>query len=258
MNKNKVLIIMICVLAVAIIAFVCDLPHINAARLVEAIKAEDYDRVEKLLVSGIDPNVTTSSELTEVILNFVESTGERPLSVACKVGNLQIVKLLIDYGATAEPHGTCGWSPLNQTLLHYQPDDKEIVELLLSSGADIYEDDGYGIPIFNAASMLPKKYNGQDGNKANYIDGYDADTASQITDIVKLMLEYGNYDVNVRSPYQDTTLLITAVKCGNINLAEYLLSEGCDMSAVDITGKTALDYAKSNDNTEMIAILKTG
>lgn len=231
-------------------------PYENASHLVKAIKSEDYDKVEELFESGVDPNITTTSDVTEVILNFVESTGERPLSVACNVGNLEIVKLLIKYGATAEPYDKCGWSPLNQTLLCYQPDDKEIVKLLLENGADINENDSYGIPIFNAASMLPKKYDRQENNRVYYIDGYDAEVAQGITDIVEMMLEYGSYDVNMRSSYHGTTLLIAATKSGNRCLVEYLLSKGCDVAAKDNSNKTALDYAEVNRDAEIVMMFR--
>lgn len=257
MKNKKILIILslIVIFVVGLLTFY-NSPHRKASILVTAIKQEDCEKVEKLLSDGVDPNITTTSDVTEFILNAVESTGERPLSVACEVGNLEIVQMLIDYGATAEPYDSCGWSPLNQTLFHYQPEDKAIVQLLLQNGADINEEQPYGLPIFSAAEMLPKKYDKQDNNSAQYIGDYDIEVAQGITDIVKMLLEYGDYDVNLKSSYNGVTLLICAAKSENCCLVEYLISKGCDVTAKDNANKTALDYAQDNGNEEIMMLLK--
>ena len=254
LNK-KTIIFVIVLLILILIVFLYHIPNIKASYLVKAIKSEDYNRVEKMLSSGINPNITTTSNLSEFILNAVESTGERPLSVACKTGNLMIVKLLIEYGATSEPYDKCGWSPLNQTLFHYQANDKEIVKLLLNSGADVNEENAYGIPIFNAAAMLPQKYNSVNTSGRFYDGEYDEKVAYGITDIVLFLLEYGNYNIDVQSTYNGSTLLITATQSGNKVLMKNLIDMGCDINITDASGKTAYDYAIQSEDNSLITIL---
>ena len=259
MKKSKQILIfvsvfLVCIMAVSIFSHI---PHIKAYFLVKAIKSEEYEKIEKLLDSGIDPNIITTSVVTEAMLNAVESGGERPLAVACSVGNFKIVKLLIEYGATAEPFDTDGWSPLNETLFFYQPDDMAIVELLLKNGADINELDAYDtLPIFYAAEMLPKKYYGEKNGRVQFDEDYNEEVAQGITDIVIFLLEYGNYDINIKSAYNDSTLLIAEAKSGNKCLVEYLLSKGCDASVKDNANKTALDYASKYNHLEIIELLK--
>ena len=258
MKNKKILIISSALLfLIVVLSIIFSTPYRNSSALVKAIKKEDCEKVEELLSSGIDPNVTTTSNISEFILNIVESTGERPLTVACDVGKLEIVQMLIDYGATAEPYDKCGWSPLNQTLLHYQPDDKAIVELLLKHGADINEDNPFGQPIFHAAEMTPKKYDRKEHNRVYYVAGYDAEVAEGITNIVKMLLQYGDFDVNLKSSYDDSTLLIAATKSGNLYLVKYLLAIGCDATAKDIANKTAYDYAVQFNNKDIIALLES-
>ncbi len=255
-NKKKLIILAFLLIFIVVLSIFWNTPYRKAELLVKAIKEEDCEKVEKLLISGVDPNLTTTSDITEFILNALESTGERPLSVACDVGNLEIVQMLIDYGATAEPYDKCGWSPLNQTLFHYQPEDEAIVELLLKHGADINEDNSFGQPIFYAAEMIPKKYDRKEDNRVYYIDGYDAEVAEGIANIVKMLLEYGSFDVNLKSSYNDSTLLIAATKSGNLCLVKYLLSMGCDATEKDNANKTALDYAVQSNNKDIIALLE--
>ena len=119
------------------------------------------------------------------------------------------------------------------------------MEILLKYGADINEDNPYGQPIFNAARMSPNKSG-----------SYDAEVSQGITDIVIMLLEYGEFDVNLKSSYNDATLLITATKSENICLVEYLLSMGCDVTLKDSANKTALDYAQEYKNEEIIKLLQ--
>lgn len=262
MKKEKIiLIILTSILAVITIVlsvklFILRKPYRDSLKLIKAIKNEDIAEIEQMLESGVDPNVITASEYDMRFLNALETGPQRPLSVACDVANLEIVEMLIEHGATAEPDDKSGWSPLNQTLFHYQPDDKAIVELLLKYGADINEDNPYGQPIFNAVAMTPEKYDKKENNRVYYVDGYDVEVAQGITNIVKMLLEYGEFDVNLKSSYNDATLLITATKSENICLVEYLLSIGCDVTLEDNANKTALDYAQEYKNEEIIKLLK--
>lgn len=238
------------VFAVVTTLFLCT-PYRKATYLVKAIKSEDYNEIQKLLKSGVDPNITTTSDVGEFLLNSVESTGERPLSVACEIGNLEIVKILIDYGATAEPYDKCGWSPLRQTLFYYQPDDVEIVKILLENGADSenVEDE---LPVFVAADMIPKVYDKSKTNGTVFSSDYDVDSAKGITEIVSILL--GDKSVNIKTKSGET-LLIKAVKRENIYLVEYLISAGCDVEIKDVNGMTALDYAVANGNSDIMEIL---
>ena len=242
--KKKLIVaisILFCVSAIGAI-IVANIPHVEAKELVKAIKAENCNEVKALLAEGVNPNVTTTSDFSEFILNIVEDSGERPITVACDTGNLEIVEMLIAHGATAEPSKKGGWSPLRETLFYYQPEDKKIVELLLENGALVNEDSVYEPVVFVAAEMIPKKYDKEKSSGSYYVGDYDAEIAQGITEIVSLLLDKGNYDVNIKKS-NGNTLLICAAKSGNKYLVEYLVSAGCNVSAADNFDKTAIDYA---------------
>lgn len=221
----------------------------NTERLIKAIEQEDIAAISTLMENGVDPNKT--DVYPGAFWSFFETTANRPLAIACNVGNVEVVKLLIEHGATAENVEYTGWSPLRETLFYCQPDDVEIVKLLLENGADpdFKEDD---LPVFIAAKMQPKKFDKHMTNGTVFANDYDNETAVLITEIVKLLL--GEKSVNIKGS-QDKTLLISACEVENKHLVEYLLSKGCDTSAKDSCGKTALDYATETGNEEIIDLL---
>lgn len=253
MNNKKIVIISVLLFVFVVgTVTICNTPHRRAKFLVKAIREEDYDEVEKLLNEGVDPNIPTASDIEEFILNIVETGRERPLSVACNIGNLELIKLLIDYGATAEQNGKCGWSPLRETLFFYKPNDVEIVKILLDNGAEPDFVENGQLPVFIAADMMPRVF---DKNKANgtvWASDYDVESAKGITEIVCLLL--GDKSVNIKTKSGET-LLMKAVQRENIYLVEYLISAGCDIEMKDSKGMTALDYAKKTGNKSIIALL---
>lgn len=221
-------------------------------KLIRAITNEDVAQVELLLTEGIDPN-RTDVPAGWLLWTFLETSARRPLTIACGTGNLEIVKLLIDYGATAENVPGTGFSPLRQTLFYYHPDDVEMVNLLLENGAQ--PEDGYEEDIvFFATKMCPKVYDREMRNGTVFVDGYDETTAKGITEIVVTLL--GDRPINSITYAAGKTLLMNAVQQENVYLTEYLLTAGADVSATDRQGKTAYDYAVATNNEEIISLLK--
>jgi ankyrin repeat protein len=218
----------------------------DAEKLIDAIEKENVEQVKLLLDSGVDPNQTNIPPLN--VWSIVEMSADRPLSVACKTGNLEIVEALIANGATAEKREHTGWSPLKMTLFHTHADDFEIVKLLLSNGADPQTVEPDNLIVFDAANMYPILF-GSEG----YTTGYDADIAADITAIVELLL-MGN-DINLRTESGDTLLMYAAAR-GNLCLAEYLIAHGCDVSLVNDQGKTAHDIAIEHNKEGVIELLE--
>ena len=243
--------------------FAVDTPYRNSRRLIRAILDNDVEKAQQILDSGVDPNEISLSKVGKVAAAFVESGPHRPLSEACRIGNLEMAELLVQYGATSEPVKECGWSPLIATLLHYDPDDMEIVKLLLANGTDTVDDEAYDLPVFWAADMLPREYDSTapdnvnpidylKGNWSYYKDDYREDFAEGITEIVDLLLEDRSIDI------QNTggkTLLMVAIANENIYLVDYLISKGCNIDIKDKWGKTAYDYAIESENQEIIHLL---
>lgn len=246
----------ICIYAMsiaAVVLFVCVVVYgiyfYNTHSLIKSIENEDIQKVEALLQKGVSPNLPElpPSKLWDAF----EFAPKRPLSVACSTGNLEIVELLLNYGATAEVVSGTGFSPLRETLFYLQPNDVNIVLLLLKNGA-VVEETYEGNLTFIAAKMVPNIYDKTKKNGTVFVDGYDYETAKDITQIVCLLL--GDQNINITNNAGET-LLICSTQAENLYLAEYLLFLGADATIVDRTGKTAMDYARESENEMLVSLL---
>lgn len=254
--KRKILCVLLvlaclCPLLVPVIMFNTG-KYYDAQKLIDAIEAEDVQQVEFLLESGVDPNQTDIPPSN--YWSFFEFSARRPMAHACRTGNLEIVRLLIKHGATAEYIEYTGWSPLRETLFYYHPDDVEIVNILLENGSKIDDKHDEEDIALVAARMTPKVFDKEMQNGTVFAGGYDEATAKGITEIVVTLL--GDRPLNDIT-YAGKTLLITAVQQENVYLANYLISAGADVSLKDNAGKTAYDYALESQNNDLISLFTT-
>ena len=160
-------------------------------------------------------------------------------------GNLEMVKLLLDYGADpafTEQEGF-NWSALSSAILYSKNEHSlEIVVLLLENGADV-ESDKDGWPPFELACM-------EYISPENTTEERNAH-AERVVEIAKLVK--GNYDLN---PSETMTPLMLAALHNNHLLVAYLLSIGADPYVQLTDGRTAYDFANNAGHEEVAAILK--
>lgn len=226
---------------------VCGYYHFVTKELLQAIENEDTLKVEQLLNEGVDPNMLRVPQWK--IWSFLEYSQDWPLSMACKTGNLKMVELLISYGANVEPSVEAGFTPLQATLLYFQPEDPEIVALLLENGART-EYSQNEKAVVSAARMKPCVYDKTKANGTVFSTGYDEGTAKGITEIVDMLLAGKDTDAAT-----GTALLIASIQQENLFLTSYLLERGFNPSTPNGLGKTPLDYAEETQNVELIQIL---
>lgn len=227
--------------------------YYRTRELLQAIECENVYKVKELLDAGIDPNMTDVSP--SKFWDFLETSPNRPLTIACRTGNIEIVELLIEYGATAESIAGTGESPLREVLFYFQPDDVEIVKLLFENGASAEAEYGENM-VYVAAQMVPRVYDKTQADGTVFVGGYDEITAKGITEIIDILIVNGG-----NANYVDgtgKTVLMISVERENLYLTEYLINIGCETSVTDKQGKTALDYALELDNEELISILDQG
>ena len=122
---------------------------LNAA-LLNAIKKSDSNAVQVLLAQGADANarIPEQGEQLPSLLEFCKQllgAGPRfsmetdsPLMYASEIGNLTIVKMLIDAGADVNAQDTDGYTPLLCATENVGGHPGPIITLLVEHGADVH------------------------------------------------------------------------------------------------------------------------
>ena len=89
-----------------------------------AVKAEDIELVEKLIMAGVDVN-------SPRIVGYLG--GADPLEHSVSIGNIQMTRLLIDKGANIEAQNNARRSPIYWTAFN---GDETLALMLLKAEAD--------------------------------------------------------------------------------------------------------------------------
>ena len=164
--------------------------------LILAVIVEDHYLAEALLRNGANPE-----------LGAWQMRSVTPLHIAAMAGNLDMVKVLLKYGAKVEGTHYWGITPL-------------------SSAADLGKD-------------FPAEY---DGYRKYRWNGPTGTTLEEYTEIVKLLIEKGA-NVNHVEKYNETPLH-HAVRGGYEAIVRLLLEHGAKIDAVNYDKETPLDIAK--------------
>ena len=190
--------------------------------------------------------------------------------------DLEVMQTLINHGADLKQRNNECWTALMfAARMCYNP---ESVSLLIKAGSKLNTKDKYG----QTALMLAlNKINNNDiglihGNFVSdaYPDYYDTDDRESITDIVNILISHGA-DVNARNDLGQTPLIIAVKNSDDKDLYYYeddgeasymlkilievidsLIFASADVNARDFHGKNALDYARENNNIEIINFLE--
>jgi ankyrin repeat protein len=105
--------------------------------LFQALWDEDVDRIRDLLGKGADPNAQTGC-------------GTRPLLIAAKKGNTEIIKMLVENGAKVDGRDKTGLTPLMSAA---SAGKARNVEVLIAAAADLNAKDNKGITALMWAAM---------------------------------------------------------------------------------------------------------
>ncbi|PQE28391.1 ankyrin repeat-containing domain protein [Rutstroemia sp. NJR-2017a BBW] len=184
----------------------------NLTPLIAAVQTHHFRTTELLLDAGADPSLA------------LKSTSETPLHIACRMGDLPIVKLLIQNSASLSARDAHLNTPLLVAARWRHP---SVIEHLLEQGADIEAKDAKG----STALLLACRH--------------------ACVEAVKLLLNSGAdvrvRDVRGRGPLHrvvEGVDFIEGVGAGvKEELVRVLLEKGADRRARDGEGRTAGERA---------------
>jgi ankyrin repeat protein len=206
----------------------------------------DLNRVKMLVESGIDVNtkdefgctplhwavLAESPEVADFLisngaeLNAKDSQNLTPLMAA---RGASVLELLISKGV--DIHGQDALQGRTKLHMACSEGDKDAVELLIRSGADVNLRDNRGAtPLWIAA---------QHGRK----------------EIVELLLNKGA-DINALDERRRSTPLLIAARSGHADVVKYLITKGADIHAADNQGMTPLAMARQQGHTEIVELLR--
>jgi ankyrin repeat protein len=197
------------------------------------------------------------------------------VSLAIQNNDLGKIKAFLDSGldvnATLEGDGTTVLMKASNSA------DAEMVEMLLSRGADINYTNKYGWTALLKAldnrkhwiAVTPVLVNsGADVNAKLKSNGHTplwkaigriSKNRDAAIEIIKMLLSKG---ADVNSPYiskdkrySGETPLMSASKKGSTDVVKLLLSHGADVNASTKAGQTALDYARKKGHQEIVKLL---
>jgi ankyrin repeat protein len=253
----------------------------GTSALMEAAVADDAGVLRTLLDRGADINAKNQAGATALmwaagdydktrllldrgaVLSASSDSGRTALMIAAGGGHAtEIAQLLVEKGADAR-YAHDGYTVLMEAA---EQGDRELVDLLLKQGANVKSTNRVGWTALHNGAM-----NGNTGIVADLIiGGADANArenfhgttplhwaaASGNAEVVKLLLAHGA-DPNVKETFTGATPLMWAAASGRspISVIKVLLDHGADRNAVDVNGRSALDWASGHRTSQELVIL---
>lgn len=199
-----------------------------------------------------------------------DSTGVTPMHSACLNGNIEVFRLLVASGADVKVKDNSGESPLHFGLRRADP-PLDLIEELIRLGADVNEQDNNSqAPLYvvsrasgSTAIISLLLSSGADINDDD-VFGYTAlhsAAASGSLGVVTLLVEKGA-DLSLRDK-KGNSALAWAAQYGNGDVVKYLIqrlvAQGNEsyITTVDIRGRTALHRAAAKGYVDVVEMLLT-
>lgn len=194
----------------------------DGAALMEAVMYQDVEEVKKLVQNGVDIDYQDDANQTTALM------------LACNYGLVEIAAYLVEQGADLNLQNKQG----HTALIAAAGRSRELVEMLLRSGADVHAKAADGTTALTASvvGVLSKRVS---------------------TDVVEILLDAGA-DVNESAHsgrLEGYTCLMTAAQNNRPDLVRFLLGRGADPTMRAGDGNTALSLARENGDGETAALL---
>lgn len=191
------------------------------------------------------------------------SNGKTALMAAARNGDNERIKALLENGADVNERNNNGGTPIMYAALSGQP---RTVSLLIENHANVDAVAGNGWTALMIASV--KGYvdvaglllrHGADPNQGDVYAWTPLMRAAYENrpGIVELLATRDNTRVNQRGE-NGVTALHLAVLQGNVDIVKLLLAQGADPEIKDNSDRTPLDFAKQNNDLNLLHLMGAG
>lgn len=177
-------------------------------------------------------------------VNSEKANGNTPLHIAADNGHLDIVKLLISFGADIDKKNNGNRSPLFYAM---RSDHMDIVRLFVDNGGEITINEAATCGFIETIEEQIAK--GVDPNTLLHSAAFGGQK-----DIVELLINNGA-DVNLKDGNSEFTPIFYAIIKNHEMVIDILIKNGADLNAKDKNGDSPLDIAKSVGNDLIIGKL---
>lgn len=215
----------------------------------EALRRENGSAIASQVAAGRDPNYRMPG-------------GKTPLMVAAKIGDLELVRLLLSRGAEINARTQNGGTPLMFSAIPGNPD---IVRLLIERGADVN-----AVAHFDWTALMVASAKGHDsvirvllenGANANAADVYGWTPLMRAVHTkryaaVAVFMELGDVRLDAVDE-TGATALHHAASEGHLEIAKMLLDKGAPLSAENAQGLTPIAMARQKEHEEMVRLLES-
>lgn len=224
------------------------------------------------------PNVNRYSAplwMRGAINNLFERDIQLPLVVACSAGNTEVVDVLLKQGADPNRYLEENWSPMEAAIIGKSEMRLDVIKMLLANGADVNQFGSQQSALFAEVQTLMFDHEvtsvelaltrdvitlllendvclvEEDGTTLLHYLSY----AGHLTLLDAFYPECCQY-LNAQNDRGQTPLM-WAARGGEISAAVWLMDNGANKDALDLTGKTAYDYAAEKGYTEIAELLRS-
>ncbi|KAF3403072.1 Serine/threonine-protein phosphatase 6 regulatory ankyrin repeat subunit C [Talaromyces pinophilus] len=175
-------------------------------------------------------------------ITTTDGSGATALHVASRRGHEDLSRHLLEHGASIEAKDKYGRTALHEAALYGR---ELVVQLLLSKGANVAVVDTGGDTVLHRAA----------GNRDPTIARRLLDDDRGVSAIVELVLEHRS-DLIYETDNLGGTALHRAASSGRVAVTKLLLAKGVRINGTDYQGRTALDLAEEENETEIVRLLE--
>jgi ankyrin repeat protein len=241
---------------------------VKAERNLDEKILKNLERIEEA-IDNLSVTNQTPNEAIKKLLNHCDSDGVSALMLACKYGRHNLIKKLVEHGADLNAETTSGYTPLMFACMCKSPLASRIIMGFIE--LDKSHKLSYAINKVNKYGSSPLIIAVKNNNleiskyliqKKADIEIYDANGETILMhavnegniEIVKWLLDQKSDLIIDKTDTNRRSALILAVLSNQTEIAKLLISKNANQSIIDCDKKTAFDYAREKENSELIPL----